>query len=281
MYPVQWMSDLFGQEGEEDACGRGHRIVLPTATLLQGIPAVLRDDLLERYREIARNYREHRWEPAELNGGKFAEVVYSIAHGAVTGVFPASAHKPADFAGSCRALEGMVAKPALVGDRTLRVLIPRQLVALYEIRNNRGVGHVGGEVSPNNMDAMEVYSTASWVLAELIRVFHGCTVLEAQEAVDALAERTTPAVWVVPGTTVKRVLESSMSAANQVLLLLHVAQGWLAEAELLKSVEYGRLADFRKVLRRLHEKRLVEYDVSEGRVHLTSAGATLAENLLG
>ena len=34
------------------------------------LPMTLRDDLLSAFNEIVTNYRERKWEPSELNGGK-------------------------------------------------------------------------------------------------------------------------------------------------------------------------------------------------------------------
>ena len=131
---------------------------------LAAIPAALRDPLLDTYREIASNFSEHRWSPSELEGGKFCEVVYWICHGFITGTYVAAATKPPNMRDNCRDLERNTntGKP---GDHSLRILIPRMLPALYDIRNNRGVGHVGGDVDPNLMDATAVYSSASWILA--------------------------------------------------------------------------------------------------------------------
>jgi len=39
--------------------------------ILAGVPASLLDPLVASYREIVANYLEHRWGPAELDGGKF------------------------------------------------------------------------------------------------------------------------------------------------------------------------------------------------------------------
>jgi hypothetical protein len=55
------------------------------------VPHSLRDTLLKSYQEIMSNYMERRWEPSELNGGKFCEAVYSIISGAVKGNLPAKA----------------------------------------------------------------------------------------------------------------------------------------------------------------------------------------------
>jgi hypothetical protein len=60
------------------------------AKVLAGIPPGLRDPLIDEFRKLVRNFREGRWEPAELNGGKFSEVVYTILRGYVDGSFAAS-----------------------------------------------------------------------------------------------------------------------------------------------------------------------------------------------
>lgn len=44
------------------------------------------------------------------------------------------------------ACERLEQAPASKFPRSVRIQIPRVLIAFYEIRNNRGVGHVGGDV---------------------------------------------------------------------------------------------------------------------------------------
>jgi hypothetical protein len=163
-------------------------VTIDPTKMLSAIPASLRDRLLETYREIASNFAEHRWSPSELEGGKFCEVVYWICHGFITGTYVATPTKPGNMKADSNALErnSDTGKP---GDHSLRILIPRMLPALYDIRNNRGVGHVGGDVNPNFMDASAVYSMASWILAELVRVFHNVKTDEAEAAVNGLGQR--------------------------------------------------------------------------------------------
>jgi hypothetical protein len=250
-------------------------VTLDPNKLLTAIPAALRDPLFETYQEIAANFAEHRWEPSELNGGKFCECVYWICHGFITGTFAAKPSKPPNMRNDCRALEEMQGsgKP---GDRSMRILIPRLLSPLYEVRNNRGVGHVGGDVDPNLMDATLVYSMASWILADLIRVFHTVKTTEAQAAVDGLVERKTPLIW-SPGTA-KRVLDVNLSAADQTLLLLHQALGWASEAELVSSIEYSNPSAYRsKILMRLHKDRMIEFDKAGKRAHISPKGGAHVE----
>src|SRR5438067_3562544 len=161
-------------------------------TAFSGIPDGLRKPLLDAFNEIMRNFRERRWEPSELNGGKLCEVVYTILRGHVDGKMPAKPAKPPNMLMACQALEKV---DATKFPRAVRIQIPRMLVALYEIRNNRGVGHVGGDVDPNYQDAVAVFQMASWVMAELVRIFHQVSLDEAQETVNGLVERKHPVVW--------------------------------------------------------------------------------------
>ena len=152
------------------------------------LPTQLRDELLAAFNQILRNYRERRWEPAELNGGKLCEVVYSILKGHAAGTYPSRAKKPRNMVLACQNLENELAG----APRSIRIQIPRMLIALYEIRNNRNVGHVGGDVEPNHMDAVCVLQIGKWIMAELVRVLHAVDVGEATALVEGLVERDTP-----------------------------------------------------------------------------------------
>jgi hypothetical protein len=56
----------------------------PAASAVLGtVPTGLRKPLLDAFGEIVKNYRQGRWEPSELNGGKLCEVAYAILRGYV------------------------------------------------------------------------------------------------------------------------------------------------------------------------------------------------------
>jgi hypothetical protein len=246
------------------------------ASLLSNLPPGLRDELVDCYQKVVQNYIESRWEPAELNGGKLCEVVYSILDGALSGSFPATASKPARMVEACKALENKPADPNRVGDRSLRVLLPRLLPFLYEIRNNRGVGHVGGDVDPNHEDAEAVLAMSSWIMAELVRIFHGVSLADAQLAVDALAQRKHPLVWQTDG--IKRVLNPQMKKSDQALVLLYSEAAWIELNTLSEWVEYSSSSMFRsRVLAPLHRLRLIELDIAGGRTKISPLGARKVE----
>lgn len=243
---------------------------------LGNLPAGLRSELLTAFNSVIDNFRAERWEPSELNGGKLCEIVYTILRGHVDGSFPARAKKPRRFDQACRDLEQ--ADPKLFS-RSVRVHIPRVLIALYEVRNNRGVGHVGGDVDPNHMDAVWVVATAKWLLSELVRMFHDLTVSEAAEIVEALTERTIPIVWEVGN--VRRVLDPSLSMKDKTLLLLYTLPRAATEQELVAWTEHSNASVFRRdVLRRAHKDKLIEFDAAGKLVHLSPTGARLVESQL-
>jgi hypothetical protein len=246
--------------------------MISPAQALIALPPGLRDPLVDCFSEIGRNFAERRWEPTELNGGKFCEIVYTILDGALSGTYAGAPSKPAKMVEACRLLEQRSACASRVGDRSLRILVPRLLPVLYEIRNNRGVGHVGGDVDPNFQDAVAVYQMASWVMAELVRIFHQIPIGEAQETVDALVERKHPIVWQTMG--IRRVLDPSLSKADQSLMLLYSAGGWIDEKDLAAWVEYSNLTQYRnRVIIPLHDSRILEYDKKLRRMHLTPRGS--------
>jgi hypothetical protein len=153
------------------------------------------------------------------------------------------------------------------------------LSVLYEIRNNRGVGHVGGDVNPNFQDATAVYQMASWVMAELIRIFHQVSLTEAQQIVDALVERKHPIVW--QDGNVRRVLNPTLPKGDQAMLLLYSVGAAVDDRELANWVEYSNLTQFRnRILIPLHAGRFVEYDRTLKTVKLTPRGSADVEGRL-
>lgn len=251
---------------------RAQALLIPDQALAQ-LPSQLRADLLQAFAEIVRNFAQGRWEPAELNGGKFAEAAYSVCEGLVTGSMPSRAQKPSNMMDACKALEKTSAP------RPIRIQIPRMLVALYEIRNNRSIGHVGGDVDPNHMDAVCVLQMAKWVMAELVRALHQMPVDDAAALVDALVERETPLVWKVGGK--RRVLEPKMSMKDRTLLLLHGVVGSVSEEEIRDWVEHSNSTNYRRdVLRRAHKDKLLEYDPQTRTVVISPTGIEYVEERL-
>jgi hypothetical protein len=153
------------------------------------------------------------------------------------------------------------------------------VVALYEVRNNRGVGHVGGDVDPNHMDAACVLGMSKWLVSELIRVFHNVTTEDATTAVDSLIDRTLPEVWKVGENL--RVLKPDMSMKDKTLVLLYHRYTPVPERDLFRWVEHSNASTFRRdVLRACHKAKLLEYNETQKSVEISPLGIDRVEREL-
>lgn len=245
---------------------------------LSVLPSALRNDLLNAFNEIVNNYREHRWEPSELNGGKLCEAAYTICKGWLEGGnYPPRADKPSRFPDKCWEMASVYQQ--VPDSRSARILIPRMMIGLYDVRNNRGVGHAGAEVDPNHMDATAVLYTSKWLVAELVRLLHALTTEEATAVVDSLIQREVAWVWTHGDK--KRVLQNGLTWKEQTLLLLLTEANAVDESDLVRWLEHPSLPSFRRdVLKQLHKGRLVEYDVTRRTIRLLPPGVTVAEALV-
>ncbi len=243
------------------------------STVLSVIPDGLRKPLLEEYNSIVQNYLERRWTSSELSGGKFCEIVFSILDGHAKGTYSPTPFKPSNFVDACKKLENNSHAP-----RSFQILIPRMLPALYEIRNNRNVGHVGGDVDSNHMDSLAVVSTSGWILGELIRVFHNVSVNEAQKTVDFITDRKIPLVWESGG--VKRILNPSISLKDQILLLVGSQSSKTKTNDLSDWTEYKDRAYFIKTLRQLHKARFINLSNDEIEIEILPPGTHHIEKLV-
>lgn len=246
--------------------------MITASQALSSVPQGLRDPLITEYQTIVQNFLERRWLPSELSGGRFAEIVFTILQGHAAGRYPATPSKPTNFVSSCRSLESNTHVP-----HSFQILIPRTLPALYDIRNNRSVGHVGGDVDPNHMDSVAVLSLSNWIMAELVRVYHSLSIPEAQEMVDLLAEIRIPVIWTEGN--MKRVLRPELKVNEQLLLLVATSVPHATTAELLAWLEKTD-KHVMNTIRLLHKKRLLEYDSQSGTVRILPPGSAFVASLV-
>jgi hypothetical protein len=240
--------------------------------LFPNLPDTYRIPLIDEFNKLIQNYQQGRWEPAEMNAGKFCEVVYSILYCHTNNNFSDGPSKPSNMIDACRQLESTpVSSP-----RSIRIQIPRMLIALYEIRNNRNVGHIGGDVDPNRMDATVTVQMSKWILCELIRVFHNLSIDEASSVVEAITDRNIPIIWKYKNAT--RVLNNSLTAMQKMLVLLYYENSPMKIDDLINNIEYKNASQFRtRVLKPAHIKSLIYLDSSKGEAVITPLGVRYVE----
>jgi hypothetical protein len=237
------------------------------AVLKAKFPQDVVDALLNAYREIEENYILKKWKASELDAGHFVEAARRILEYELTGSYTPIPQKLPNFNDTV-----LKSYENASGDESFRILIPRALKSIYNIRNKRGVGHISG-VSPNEMDSAYILYTVKWVLAELVRIASGLPIPETQKLVASITERKMELIW--KESDITRILDSSLKARDQILVLLY-DQSPRRDEELQGIIEYSNKSKFRGILKELHRQRLIEYK-TDGTCILSPKGVIQAE----
>lgn len=226
------------------------------------LPDELVDALLNSYEVLKQNFYLGKHEPSELNGGKLVEAcVRIIQYETNSGNYTPIGTTIPNMIKTCRDFEAI---PKANANESFRIHIPRVLTTIYNIRSQRGVGHLGGDVNPNHSDASLLIACADWIAAELFRIYYQCTLDDAQEIVDNLIQRRLLLVHELEDNK-KRVLLPALTYKDQTLLLLaseHPNQ--VSEQSLVNWIEPSNKTDYRyRVLKILHKARFIEYEESK------------------
>jgi hypothetical protein len=205
---------------------------------------------LDAYKEIEENYFLEKWKPSELDAGHFVECVRRIIEWELCPPHTDFSSKLSNFSDNVLKLYEQKQ-----GNESFRMLIPRTLKSVYNIRNKRGVGHIK-DISPNRMDATFILFSVKWVLAEIVRLVSNLSIPETQILVDNIVERKLDIIWKHNGTS--RILYNKLVAREQILILLYETSP-LSVNSLINSIEYKNKSTFEKILKKMHIERLIEH----------------------
>lgn len=229
------------------------------------------DELLEAYQESKRNFLVSGLRLNAVEGGRFCEAVFRILEQATTGTFT-SLNRPIDAE---KIMVRLANLPRGVHSDSLRLHIPRALRVVYDIRNNRDAAHLADGIDPNLQDATLVISILDWVLAELVRLYHGCSPDQAQDIIDTLVTRKVPAIQDFNGFL--KVLRPKLKVGKYVLLLLYErGRAGALYSEIESWIKPTMRKNLRRALHRLvHETASIHFDGS--RYFITQLGMTEVE----
>ncbi len=227
------------------------------AALSPPLPAEIISHLIDEYIEIKQHLAFRRFQPSELNGGRFAECAVRLLQ---------HLHNPpyTPFGttlggGAADDIRRRIENNTSLHD-SLRLYIPRLLVVLFDVRNRRDVGHVGGDVSPNLSDALFVSHTSDWIMTEILRVYYQCSISAAQEIANGLNETQIPIIADVDGFL--RVQNTSLSPEHKALVILYYKNpAKVRDTDLQKWTGYTNTTRFKKgKLGELHADAHIHYE---------------------
>ena len=241
-------------------------------TALTAVPSGLIDPLIAQFEAALAEYRSGDWEKVGVKAGKFCEIAYTICEGHAHGSFAAAPSKPRSMFHDCQKLD----QYNKTKGRSLCIQVPRVLMGLYELRNNRAIGHVSDEIDPNHMDAEFYLRGMKWIMAEFVRFFSKLPEDESRAIVESVTARTHQIVW--QQGDVRRILDPRKSAEDRVLILVYAENKPVAVSDISKWSEYKNGSRLRKtVLKGLHGKALVHFDAKADTVQILPTGQRYVE----
>lgn len=186
------------------------------ATLSPNLPNEILTKLLDEYILIKQQFFLRRFQPSELNAARFGECVLRLLEYLNTGKYT-----PFGTQVKSEHIINSIQKSTAHTD-TIRLFIPRLTRVMLDVRNKRDIAHVGGEVNPNQSDALLVTHCTDWILTELVRHFYSCSMDEAKQIVVSINEVRIPVVAEVDGFV--RVQDTKLDASSKALVVLYYKQ---------------------------------------------------------
>lgn len=138
---------------------------------------------------------------------------------------------------------------------------------IYEIRSKRGAVHVK-EIDPREIDAALCVQAASWVLAELLRLYHVDSEAAVSEAMASLMRVEMPLIETF-GEEV--VVTAKVSCPIELLLLIGHCAPLGIDRKALGLSSKNTASTISKTLQRLSGDRLI-HKTADGRLHITGPG---------
>lgn len=185
------------------------------ALKISGIPSNLNDKLIEEYLEIKKRYSMNDCGPGQLKGGRFAEVLLRIfQHLLGKTITPFGTDIP--NVDKTNILNTLQNNPSI--DEHIRQKLTPLTRLLLDFRNNRDSAHLGG-LDVNTMDTLFVMTAATWTICEIVRVYGGYTMDEAQKIIDALAVKEYPVIMEFNGDVF--ITRHDLNSDQEVLVLLY------------------------------------------------------------
>lgn len=207
-------------------------------------------ELLDAYEEAKRNFYVGGLRLSEVEGGRFCEAAFRMLEQIANGKWtPLSRQLDAE-----KLITQLANIPRGTKKESVRIHIPRALRVVYDVRNSRDAAHLADDIDPNLQDATLVISLISWVLAEFVRLYHNVSATEAQDIVDNLVTRTSPAIEDFDGHL--KVLRPNLKASECVLLILYERGKIGAKYKELENWVHPRMrGNLRRTLLRLCDDR--------------------------
>ena len=173
--------------------------------------------LVEEFVSLERRFVLRDWEPAELDGGQFAEIlgraIYHVDSGTV--------NLSKDLNDCLSYIEDSTGQSHAIVPRHDAIHIARVLRTIYKFRSQRGAVHISPNYTANQMDSKFIVECVRWLMMECLRIFSKFSREEAAKAIREISEFDVPCVGQFEDVVI--VQRTDLKAEEEILILLHFA----------------------------------------------------------
>lgn len=187
--------------------------------------------LVDEFVSAERRYIQRDWEPAQLDGGQFAEVAARIYYNA-----DADANTVSKNFDECLKYVENDQVNHKVQPRQNCLHVARVLRTIYKFRSQRGAVHISVNYAPNHMDSKYVIESLRWVMSETLRIFGTGNRDTIAKYIRELLQFDVPAI----GKFGDKILvqRTDLTAEEEILLILHYGgDSGLSRSEIGKAAE--------------------------------------------
>lgn len=238
------------------------------ARLAPPLDPSLTEALVDEFISLERRFIQRDWEPAQLDGGQFCEILGRIVY-----------HQDSGNLNLNRRFEECISYvvneqvPHAINPRSDALHICKVINTAYKFRSARGGVHISPSYKPNHMDSKVIIEMVRWAFADTLRKFwSGVDREQVAKAVRELLSFDVPCIGKFEDVIM--VQRTDLSAEQELLVLLHYAgeQGF-------SRTELGKYAMVSKASVTTALQKLISPDIREvvqllsGKYRLTDLGS--------
>jgi hypothetical protein len=214
--------------------------LIDTATLLRELTppldGALTEALVEEFLSLERRFIQQDWEPAQLDGGQFCEVLARTIYHQDSGTL----NPTKQFDECSKYVEDEKNQHThAMNPRHDALHVVKVLRTTYKFRSQRGGVHISPTYKPNHLDSKVIIEMVRWCFAETLRLFwKGSDREQVAKAIRELLQFDVPCIGRFENVVV--VQRTDLTAEEELLVLLHYAgeQGF-TRAELGKYAQFS------------------------------------------
>jgi hypothetical protein len=178
---------------------------------------LLATQLVDEFVSQEQRYIQRDWEPAELDGGQFCEVLARLLYHQDSGTL----NRSKDFDECASYIENEQGAKHAIAPRRTALLLIKVLRTVYKFRSQRGAVHISPTYAANHMDSRLMIEGVRWSMNETLRLFWSGDDEEVARAIRELLQFDVPCVGVFEN--VLMVQRTDLTVDEEVLVLLHYA----------------------------------------------------------